>query len=146
MAERRTQLVAVGIVALLVPLVAALAIRGCRKDEPPPPLETAPAPPPSSSVVLVPPPEDAGADADAGDAAPDASPGKPLDLTGLRACCAALSQNASSMPPPQSLYAANAAGLCTATVASINSPSQKDAMLASIRTALRGSPMPAQCR
>jgi hypothetical protein len=63
----------------------------------------------------------------------------------LRACCQALQQNSASMPPPQNLYAAGAASYCLATVASISNPAQKDAMLAGIRGALKGVPMPAAC-
>ena len=63
----------------------------------------------------------------------------------LKACCQALQQNSVSMPPPQNLYAASAASYCLATVASISSPQQKDAMLAGIRGALRGAPMPSVC-
>lgn len=64
----------------------------------------------------------------------------------LGACCQALAQNAVSMPPPQNLYAANAAAYCKGAVASISSPAQKDAVLAGIRGALKGVPMPAVCR
>jgi hypothetical protein len=101
------------------------------------------APPPT--FVLVPAPvEDAGATSDADADAPRGY-GKPADLTGLRTCCAALAQNAASMPPPQNMYAANAAAYCQAMVASVNSPAQKDAMLAGVRSALRGAGVPSAC-
>ncbi|MCS6898664.1 MAG: hypothetical protein RMJ98_03085 [Myxococcales bacterium] len=64
----------------------------------------------------------------------------------LRACCQALQQNSVSMPPPQNMYAAAAAQYCFASVAAISSPQQKDAILAGIRGALRGAPMPGACR
>ncbi len=64
----------------------------------------------------------------------------------LRACCQALAQNSTSMPPPNNMYAAAAASYCNASVASISNPAQKDAVLAGIRGALRGVPMPAVCR
>jgi hypothetical protein len=67
-------------------------------------------------------------------------------FSSLRACCMALQQNSKSMPPPNNLYAASAATYCLATVASISNPQQKDAMLAGIRSALRGAPMPSVCR
>ena len=64
----------------------------------------------------------------------------------LKACCQALAQNGVSMPPPNNIYAAAAASYCNASVSAISSPAQKDAVLAGIRGALRGAPMPAVCR
>lgn len=64
----------------------------------------------------------------------------------LRACCQALQQNSVSMPPPQNMYAAAAAQYCFASVAAISSPQQKDALLAGVRGALRGAPLPGACR
>jgi len=72
--------------------------------------------------------------------------GKPADASGLRACCAALKSNAASMPPPNNVYAENAAAYCSASVASINTPGQKDAFILAIRGALRGAAVPAQCK
>ena len=119
---------------------------GCKKDEPPPPLPAAtePSAPPPATVMLAPPVEDAADESD-GDGDAHKATGKPLDITGLRACCAALAQNAASMPPPQNMYAASAASYCQAAVASVNTPGQKDALIAGIRGAMRGAAVPAAC-
>ena len=136
--------------AAVIPLLLAIAgngCSGCKKDEPPPPLPAAPqdSTPPPATVNLAPPAEDAGDDG--GDADADAKHygGKPADVTGLRNCCAALQANAASMPPPQNAYALAAAQYCSAVVSSVNTPGQKDALLAGIRNALHGATMPAAC-
>lgn len=72
--------------------------------------------------------------------------GNPNQFASLRACCAALQQNAASMPPPNSMYALSAAQYCHASVAAVGNPQQKDAMIAALRGYLRGAPMPAACR
>ena len=135
--------------AAIIPVLLAFAgnsVAGCKKDEPPPPLPVAsdtPAPPPAT-VQLTPDLPDAADETDGDGDAKHFYGGHP-DVGGLRACCNALAGNAASMPPPQNMYAANAAAYCQAMVASINSPGQKDAMIAGIRGALRGATLPAAC-
>lgn len=135
------------IVAAFVPFVIAASVQGCKKDEPPPPMPATAevsAPPPPAFTVVAPPDNSADLDASAEDAHKTGT-GKPPDITGLRACCAALAGNAASMPPPNNMYAAAAASYCQATVNSVNTPGQKDALLAGIRNALRGAGLPGAC-
>ena len=70
-----------------------------------------PAPAPVPTPVVIAPEEDAGAPVDdaGGDAKKPAGKAAPADVAGLRACCTALQQNASSMPPPNNAYALQAA-------------------------------------
>lgn len=139
----RNAFAAVAALGLLLGVTAALfATRGPR-DEAPPPFVDAPTAPTASTYLLV-----RGPEPDAGAApAPDAgtTQGRPVDLTGLRACCAALAQNAASMPPPNGAYAAAAASYCSGAVASVNQPGQRDAVLAGVRGLLRGAPAPSAC-
>jgi hypothetical protein len=134
------------LIAALVPFAIAAVVQGCKKEEPPPPMPVAsetPAPPPPT-VTLAAPVDSTDLDASSEDAK-KLGVGKPPDLTGLRACCAALQGNAASMPPPQNMYAAAAASYCQATVNSVNTPGQKDALIAGIRNALRGAAVPGAC-
>lgn len=141
------------IFAVFVPAVLVLAgngcsgCRGCNDTDPGPveaPSSTAPSASGPSTVDLILP--DAGDDADA-DADADASKGGGgASFSGLRACCAALQSNAASAPPPQNMWMTGAAQYCNATVGSLSSPTQKDAMLAQLRTMLRGSALPASCK
>ena len=134
---------------MLKPMAAGLALAvalggfvGCKKDEPPPPLPSAaPAatPTPTTPVELV--PEDAGV-VDAGE---DAGPKKGTGVAapGLRQCCAALSQNAKSAPPPNNQYMEAAALVCNAAA---SAGQTQGAAMAAIRAALRGAGMPAGCQ
>src|SRR5512143_28579 len=81
---------------LMLPLGVA-TYSGCKKDEPPPPLPSAaPANTPSAPLVLE--VEDAGEDvSDAADGdASDAKKGTGVPAASLKACCAALAQNAAN--------------------------------------------------
>jgi hypothetical protein len=135
--------------ALLTPIMlglmvpAALALyAGCKKDEPPPPLPVA-APEATASAPLVIEVEDAGDDGDAGDADADAKVGKYVPAASLKACCAALAQNAASAPPPTSIYMLQAAAACNAAVAQ---GKDKASITGIVSGALKGAGMPAACR
>ena len=134
------------LVAAFLPFAIAASVQGCKKDDPPPPMpvtaEPSAPPPPAFTVAM--PADSTDMDASAEDAHKTGY-GKPPDITGLRACCAALAGNAASMPPPNNMYAAAAASYCQATVNSVNTPGQKDALLAGIRNALRGAGLPGAC-
>lgn len=137
--------------ATIVPAVAllvALVFVGCKKkdDDAPPPLpappSAAPAATPSAPIAIAP-EEDAGSDAS--DAAADAKKvvgGPAPDSLGLRACCNALAQNAMSLPPPQNVYAQQAAALCSSLAAS----GQSKAALGPVLGMLKGIAPPAACR
>jgi hypothetical protein len=125
---------------LLVPIVLT-AYTGCKKDEPPPPLPSAaPTAEPSAPLQLV--VEDSGPDADA-----DAEAGKPTGpykpAASLKACCAALAQNAENAPEPTKSYMKTAAAGCYGAVAQ---GKDKGSILAIVRGALGGAGMPAACR
>jgi hypothetical protein len=113
----------------------------CQRDDPPPPLAPPPTPDAQSEpVVLV---IDAGPDATE-DA--DAEAGKPkIGRPGpsMKACCAALAQNAENAPEPTKSYMKTAAAACYGAVAQ-----NKDnaAILAIVRGALGGAGLPAACR
>jgi hypothetical protein len=144
----KTTRISAVLVAAALPLLVGFfgnGAVGCKKDEPPPPLPAATetAAPPPATVQLAPPPDDAGDVVDA-DADAKKYTGPAPDVTGLRACCAALAQNAASMPPPQNLYAASAASYCQAAIASAGT-SGAAGVLAGIRSALKGAAMPAAC-
>lgn len=136
----------------LASLLLAATVNGCSgcsgcKGTDPDPIVMPDAEPPSDAGVvdLVVPPEDAGGDADAdADAKPATGGGE--NIGNLRACCNALQANAASAPPPQNVWMGAAAQYCSATAASINSPTQKDAMLASLRKMLRGGALPGACK
>ncbi|MEZ4226932.1 MAG: hypothetical protein R3B13_38680 [Polyangiaceae bacterium] len=114
---------------------------GCKKDEPPPPLPSSePAAAPSAPLQLA--IEDAGPEADAdADAAKPKGPYKPA--ASLKACCAALAQNAASAPPPTNMYMLQAAAACNAAVAQ---GKDKGSVVAVVQGALKGAGMPAACR
>ncbi len=129
------------ILGLLVP-IAVTAHTGCKKDEPPPPLPSAaPTPTPSAPLQLV--VEDTGPDAaDAGDGdAGKKKVGKPG--ASLKACCAALAQNAENAPEPTKSYMKTAAAGCYGAVAQ---GKDKGSILAIVRGALGGAGMPGACR
>jgi hypothetical protein len=114
----------------------------CQADKPPPPLDP-PATPDAQSepavLVLEAGPPDAAEDADA--EAGKKVQGKPGPS--LKACCAALAQNAENAPEPTKSYMKTAAAACYGAVAQ-----NKDnaAVLAVVRGALGGAGMPAACR
>lgn len=126
------------VVGLIVPLAGVV---GCEKDEPPPPLPSAaPKTEPTEELTLE--PEDAGVD-DA-DADADKKPTGPYKPgPSLKACCAALSQNANSAPEPQATYMRQAAATCNAMVASGQG---KGTILGAVRGVLKGAGMPSACR
>jgi hypothetical protein len=132
--------------ALTFPLAMAVAINGCKEEEqlPPPVPTAAPTPEPTPApVATMAPEEDAGVDA-AEDAA-DGDGGKKVgggDATGIKKCCAALAQNASSAPPEQKGAYLAAATACNGM---INSPQGRQA-LAGLRGLLLGAQMPAACQ
>lgn len=132
--------------ALAFPFGVALFANGCGSKETEAPATTAapaptPTPTPTPTVTMTP-EEDAGADA-AADADADAPKVTGSgDPTGVRACCAALAQNANSAPLDQKPMLLQAAAICTGLV---NNP-QGRAGLASVRGMLRGANLPSQCR
>jgi len=135
--EKTLSWVAVGVVGL----AGLTSSAGCEKSEPPPPLPAATAAPqPPETVALVPDeeqPVDAGQDAEA----PKRGVGKPR--ASFKACCDALQQNAASAPEPTATYMKQAAATCSALVAS---GQQGGTIIAAIRGALGGAPLPGPCR
>ncbi|MDI1451096.1 acyltransferase [Polyangium sp. 6x1] len=133
--------------AAVLPFALVLVANGCgnKEEETPPPVPSAapaptPAPTPTPLVVE----EDAGSDAS--DAGEDADAGKKVvgtgDSTGIRACCAALRQNANSAPLDQKGSYLAAAGMCDGLV---NSPEGRQALTA-VRNMLKGAGAPAACK
>jgi hypothetical protein len=144
-------LIAVGYLPLLVGLLATLpGSTGCKKKEedmPPAPSAAPPAPVPTPVVIA--PEEDAGAIIeDAGvDAKKPAGKAAPADVAGLRACCTALQQNASSMPPPNNAYALQAANMCLSLVNGLASGSAtKAGALGAIGGIMKGANLPPACK
>jgi hypothetical protein len=138
---------AVGIALVLVGV--GLGFFFHKKDPGPDPFVDLPNPSASATGVIdiVPIAADASDDVDGSDADAKATgSGVAYDPSHLKACCVALQANAASMPPPQNLYAQAAAQYCLAAVASVNSPTQKDQVLAGIRNTLKGGTLPANCR
>lgn len=133
--------------ALVFPFAVALIASGCGDKETETPTTVAPAPTPTPTptpTVQLVPEEDAGAaDADAGDADADAPKATgSYDPTGIRACCAALSQNAASAPLDQKPMYLQAAAVCQGLV---NSPQGRQALVG-IRGMLRGANVPSSCK
>lgn len=133
--------------ALAFPFGVALLANGCGgKETDTPPVTSAPAPTPTPTptpTVTMVPEEDAGADADASDADADAPKATGnYDPTGIRACCAALNQNAASAPLDQKPMYIQAAAICQGLV---NSPQGRQALIA-VRGALRGANVPSSCK
>jgi hypothetical protein len=146
-------LIAVGYLPLLVGLLASLPGSGCKKKEeelppapsaaPPPPATPAPVPTP----VVIAPEEEAGAPEDAAADVKKAVKAAPADVAGLRACCTALQQNASSMPPPNNAYALQAANLCLSLVNGLASGSAtKAGALGAIGGIMKGANLPPACK
>lgn len=127
------------ITPLMLALSLPLALAGCKEDEAPPPLPTpAPqaAPEPATLVVAEPPLEEtedkpaAGKTGGTGKAAPS-----------LKACCAALHQNAANAPPPNDGYLKTAAAMCDGMVAA----GQTAGAAAALQAALKGAGLPSAC-
>jgi hypothetical protein len=149
----KKMLIAVGYLPMLVGLLATLpGSTGCKKKEedmPPAPSATPPAPAPVPTPVVIAPEEDAGAPVeDAGaDVKKPAGKAAPADVAGLRACCTALQQNASSMPPPNNAYALQAANLCLSLVNGLASGSAtKAGALGAIGGLMKGANLPPACK
>lgn len=132
--------------ALSFPFGVLLVANGCGNKDTEgttgaPPAPT-PAPTPTPTMTMVP-EEDAGSDADSGDADADApKTGGGGDATGIRACCAALAQNAASAPLDQKPGYLQAAAVCNGLV---NSPQGRGALV-QLRGMLRGANMPSSCK
>ena len=138
------------IVALFSLSLAVVA--GCPKDDnqPPPIPSSAPTPvlptPPPTQVEIVA-EVDAGAPVEDAAAAAKKVTARPADVAGLKACCAAIKQNAASMPPPNNIYAESAAAVCQGLVAATASGAvSKTVALSQINAALKGAGMPPACR
>jgi hypothetical protein len=120
--------------------VVGWALVGCQKDEPPPPL---PAPKPVEAIAEAPlelKPEDAGRPA----APPVEKPkGTGVKASGLKACCAALRQNATSAPEPTKGYMLYAAGMCDMAA---TQGKDKASAVGMLQTALKGAGLPADCK
>ena len=145
-------LIAVGYLPLLVGLLALPGSEGCKKkeEELPPAPSAAPPPPtpaPVPTPVVIAPEEEAGAPEDAAADVKKAVKAAPADVAGLRACCTALQQNASSMPPPNNAYALQAANLCLSLVAGLASGSAtKAGALGAIGGIMKGANLPPACK
>lgn len=135
------------ICALVFPFGVAFIANGCSSKGSEEAVTTAPistpapTPTPTPTVVMMP-EEDAGA---ALDASADADAKKPTgtgDATGIRACCAALAQNANSAPLDQKPGYLQAAAVCNGLV---NSPQGRGALV-QLRGLLRGANMPSSCK
>jgi hypothetical protein len=125
-------------------MLSGSGCRGCSESEPPPgmPGATDPAPSGPPTVDLTVP--DAGDVVDAGDGGDaGARPSTGGGGVSLARCCAALSQNAKSAVPPQNAMLESAATYCSASV-SASSPSQRAAVLSTLKTMAGGS-LPGGC-
>lgn len=128
------------ITSLLFALALPLALAGCKEDEAPPPLPApAPqaAPAPATLVVAEPPLEETedkpatGKTGGSGKAAPS-----------MKACCAALHQNAANAPPPNDGYLKTAAAMCDGMAAA----GQTAGATAALQAALKGAGLPSACK
>lgn len=128
---------------ILIPAVLFGGCNRCNPDKDPEPLpeaSTTTTEQPETSLVI----EDAGEDVeDAADADADAKPRPGVPSANLKACCQALSQNATSAPPPMNVYMQTAASACLAAVAQ---GKDKSAVTSIVAGALKGAQMPAACR
>ncbi|HMI86069.1 MAG TPA: acyltransferase [Polyangiaceae bacterium] len=144
-------LIAVGYLPLLVGLLATLpGSTGCKKKEedlPPAPSATPPPPPPEPTPVVIAPEFDAGVEDAAVDVKKPVGKAAPADVAGLRACCTALQQNASSMPPPNNAYALQASNLCLSLVNGLATGSAtKAGALGAIGGIMKGANLPPACK
>ena len=143
-----TRIVSV-VVALGFPFMLAAVTNGCsgcgdKETDAATSATVAPAPTPTPTptpTVTMTPEEDAGVDA-AEDADADAPKVTGGDATGIRACCAALAQNANSAPLDQKPAYLQAAAVCQGLV---NSPQGRQALV-QLRGILRGANMPSSCK
>lgn len=129
------------LISVAIPL-STLALVGCKKDEAPPPLPTAaaPAPEPSPVLAIEPVPD---AVPDAGTTAKKVTGGGVASAGNLKACCAALAQNAASAPEPNATYMKQAAATCEVLAAQ---GKDKGSLIAVISGMLRGAGLPAACK
>lgn len=116
---------------------------GCRNgdDEAP----RLPAPPGAGTTrdeVLTTAPEDAAVEAGA-DATTPKRGGPGIAAPSLKACCAAVAQNAASAPEPQATYMKQAAATCSSMVASGASQSS---ITRAIQAMIRDANLPSACR
>lgn len=137
--------------ALVLPLAGLSWVEGCKRpsdddEDEKKPASAAPAQAPTAppTVSVKPEPEDAGPPpSDASDDAADASDAKKVgssDSTGIRACCAALRQNAKIASPQSQGAYLMAAGACD-TMAKGGS-----LQLAQLRGMLLGAGLPGTCK
>jgi hypothetical protein len=120
----------------------------CPKKETPV-ADAAPPPPPepeASTVVLTPLEDDAGADADAADAAKKATgPGVPTNVARLRQCCGQLRTQAKAMgASPEAGMLLGAAAQCDSLAAQAG-PGASAPELGLLKTALAGRNIPPVC-
>lgn len=126
---------------LLLALALPLALVGCKEDEAPPPLPAAPAPSaPAPTAELVVEEEALPEDDSKPTAVKGGGKGKPA--SSLKACCAALHQNAANAPPPNDGYLKTAASMCDGMVAA----GQTAGAAAALQSALRGAGLPSACQ
>jgi hypothetical protein len=129
------------LVSLTIP-ISSLALVGCKKDEAPTPLPTAAATVSEPSPVLAIEPV-ADVVPDAGAATKKVTGGGVAAASNLKACCAALAQNAASSPEPNATYMKQAAGTCEVLAAQ---GKDKGSLVAVISGMLRGAGLPAACK
>jgi hypothetical protein len=126
-------------VLLLAP-IAIVTQGGCKKEEPPPPLPSAaPATTPAAPLELA--PEQPVVVPDASAAPKKGGPGRPA--ASLKACCAALRQNAESAPEPNKAYMLSAAQVCDTMALS---GGDKTTIMPAIQGALKSAGMPMACK
>lgn len=121
----------------------------CPKKEPPPVPDAAPPPPPppqEEASVLLPMEEDAGADADAADAAKKwTGTAVPTNVARLKQCCNQLRIQAKGMgASPEAGMLLNAAAQCD-TMASAAGPNASVPELGALKTLLAGRNVPPVC-
>lgn len=128
-------------VSALLVSASALALPGCKKDEPPPPLPIE-APAATAEAPLQLKPEDAGVPPKV-EEKPKATGGARSSAGSLQKCCAALQQNAVNAPEPTRTYMLQAAAVCSAAVAQ---GQDKSSITAALTNALKGAGMPVACK
>jgi hypothetical protein len=121
--------------------LAPMALFGCKEEAAPPPLPTATATAPAAAepvLVLEQDEPDAGLDAGTPKVG---GPGKPA--ASMKACCAALAQNAETAPEQTATYMRQAAAICSAMVAQGQAGA---VVLGAVRGAMQGAQLPGGCR
>lgn len=140
-ANRFRALAGTSLSPLLFALALPLALAGCEKDEAPPPLPAAAAPAePAAATELVVEEEPLEEDDSKPTAAKTGGSGKAAPS--LKACCAALHQNAANAPAPNDGYLKTAAAMCDGMVAA----GQTAGASAALQAALKGAGLPSACR